>query len=93
MLPNFFEPVFMLIALGLGLGQYVARDSIGRPYAQFLVPGLLTVAVTNGAIFEVTYNIFVRLRHARVYDAVVTTPLEPQDVTLGELIWSLTRSA
>ncbi len=92
-LPNFFEPVFMLIALGLGLGQYVARDSIGRPYAQFLVPGLLTVAVTNGAIFEVTYNIFVRLRHARVYDAVVTTPLEPQDVTLGELIWSLTRSA
>ncbi|MEV4377990.1 ABC transporter ATP-binding protein/permease [Streptosporangium sp. NPDC049644] len=89
--PNFFEPVFSLAALGIGLGFYVDGQALGSSYASFVAPGLLAVTAMNGAVFEVTYNVFVRLRHARSYDAAVTSPVEPVDIALGELIWALTR--
>ncbi|GII77832.1 hypothetical protein Sru01_28140 [Sphaerisporangium rufum] len=89
--PNFFEPVFSLAALGIGLGYYVNGAALGAPYADFVAPGLLAVTAMNGAVFEVTYNVFVRLRHARSYDAAVTSPVEPADIALGELLWAMTR--
>ncbi len=89
--PNFFEPVFSLAAMGIGLGFYVDGAAIGSSYASFVAPGLLAVTAMNGAVFEVTYNVFVRLRHARSYDAAVTSPVEPPDIALGELMWALTR--
>ncbi|MFC4587288.1 ABC transporter ATP-binding protein/permease [Sphaerisporangium corydalis] len=89
--PNFFEPVFSLAALGIGLGFYVNGSALGSSYANFVAPGLLAVTAMNGAVFEVTYNVFVRLRHARSYDAAVTSPVEPADIALGELMWALTR--
>ena len=89
--PNFFEPVLMLLALGLGLGSYIDRGALHDSFSDFIAPGLLALSAMNGAVFEVTYNIFVRLRLAHSYDAVVTTPVEPVDIGLGEYAWSLTR--
>ncbi|TDU04471.1 Nod factor-specific ABC transporter NodJ protein [Streptomyces sp. 846.5] len=90
-IPNFFEPVLYLLAFGAGLGNYIDPSRVGGSYAQYVAPGLLAISAMNGAVFEVTYNIFVRLRHSRIYDAVITTPMEPRDIALGELLWSLTR--
>ena len=59
-LPNFFEPVFYLASIGIGVGAYIQQMG-GMSYAQFLAPGLICVAAMNGASFEVTYNVFVRL--------------------------------
>lgn len=89
--PNFFEPVFMLLALGVGLGGYVSQAAIGSSYLMFVAPGLLAVTAMNGAVFEVTYNVYVRLRQARSYDATITSPVEPTDIALGEILWALTR--
>ena len=47
-------------------------------YVAFLAPGLVCVAAMNGASFEVTYNIFVRLNFEKAYDAMLTTPIEPR---------------
>jgi lipooligosaccharide transport system permease protein len=47
----------------------------------------------NGASFEVTYNVYVRLEFDKVYDAMMTTPVEPDDVLAGEVIWAVTRSS
>jgi Nod factor-specific ABC transporter NodJ protein len=91
--PNFFEPVIMLLALGSGLGSYIPKDSLGSSYLLYVAPGLLAVTAMNGAVFEVTYNVFVRLHHARSYDATVTTPVEPPDIVLGEILWAMTRCA
>jgi lipooligosaccharide transport system permease protein len=90
-LPNFFEPVFYLTAIGVGVGAYVT-DMAGMPYIQFLAPGLICVAAMNGASFEVTYNIFVRINFERAYDAILTTPVETDDILAGELMWALTRA-
>ena len=91
-LPNFFEPVLYLAAIGIGVGAYV-NEMGGMSYIAFLAPGLVCVAAMNGASFEVTYNVFVRLNHEKAYDAMMTAPLEPDDVLVGELLWALTRAA
>jgi lipooligosaccharide transport system permease protein len=90
-LPNFFEPVFYLASLGIGVGSYITQMG-GTSYAGFLAPGLVCVAAMNGASFEVTYNIYVRLTYERAYDAMLTTPIQPDDVLAGEVLWALTRS-
>jgi lipooligosaccharide transport system permease protein len=91
LLPNFFEPVFYLMSIGIGVGAYISEMG-GTSYAAFLAPGLVCVAAMNGASFEVTYNIFVRLTYEKQYDAMLTTPVQPDDVLLGEILWAVTRA-
>jgi lipooligosaccharide transport system permease protein len=91
LLPNFFEPVFYLTAIGIGVGAYISEMG-GLSYAEFLAPALVCVAAMNGASFEVTYNLFVRLHFEKTYDAMLTTPIEPDDVLAGETLWALTRA-
>jgi lipooligosaccharide transport system permease protein len=90
-LPNFFEPVLYLVSIGVGVGAYIS-DMGGTSYVAFLAPGLLSVAAMNGASFEVTYNIYVRMTFEKAYDAMLTTPIEPDDIFLGEVLWAVTRS-
>lgn len=92
LLPNFFEPVFYLAAVGVGVGAYVQQMG-GMRYVEFLAPGLVCVAAMNGASFESTYNFFIRLSFEKTYDAMLTTPIEPDDVLIGELSWAVTRAA
>ena len=89
--PNFFEPLLYLVGMGLGLGAYL-RTIDGVGYLDFVAPGLVAVAAMNGASFEVTYNCFVKIHFARVYEAVMATPLSVEDIALGELLWATTRS-
>lgn len=90
-LPNFFEPVMYLAAIGIGVGSYITQIG-GTSYIAFLAPGLVCVAAMNGASFEVTYNIYVRLIYEHAYDAMLTTPIEPDDILAGEILWAVTRS-
>ena len=90
-LPNFFEPVFYLAAVGIGVGAYI-QEMDGMSYLEFLAPGLVCVAAMNGASYEATYNVFVRLTFDKAYDAMLTTPIEPDDVLAGEVLWSMTRA-
>jgi lipooligosaccharide transport system permease protein len=91
-LPNFFEPVLYLLAIGVGVGAYI-NEMGGTTYVSFLAPGLVCVAAMNGASFEVTYNIYVRMVYEKAYDAMLTTPLEPDDVLAGEVLWAITRAS
>ncbi|NIO10301.1 MAG: ABC transporter permease [Deltaproteobacteria bacterium] len=90
-LPNFFEPVLYLVSIGIGVGAYISEMG-GMSYIEFLAPGLVCVAAMNGASFEVTYNIFVRLTFEKAYDAMLTTPVETDDILVGEVLWAITRT-
>lgn len=92
---GFFEPVFYLFAVGIGIGELVG-DLAGPsgepvPYAAFVAPALLGASAMNGAVFESTMGIYFKLKYAKVYDAVVSTPMTPGDVAIGEIGWSLVR--
>jgi lipooligosaccharide transport system permease protein len=91
---GFFEPLFYLLSIGLGLNHLVGHLAIGGrsiPYTDFVAPGLLASSAMNGAIFDSTFGIFFKLKIAKTYDAVLATPLGVRDVAIGELTWSLIR--
>jgi len=89
------EPVFYLLSIGIGLGKLVgpmpAPGGGEIPYAAFVAPGLLAASAMNGAIYESTFNVFFKLKYAKVYDAVLATPLQAADVALGEITTALVR--
>ena len=62
------------------------------PYTAFVAPGLLASSAMNGAMFDSTFNIFFKLKIAKTYEAVLSTPLGVGDVALGELSWALVRA-
>lgn len=90
-LPNFFEPLFYLVGMGIGLGAYLSSVK-GTRYIDFIAPGLVATAALFGASFEVTFNCFVKMEYGKTYDACMATPLTIEDVGLGELLWATTRS-
>jgi lipooligosaccharide transport system permease protein len=95
LITGFAEPVFYLFSLGVGLGALIVsvRTDGGHevPYAAFVAPALMASAAMNGAVFDSTFNVFFKLKYARLYDSVLATPLGPRDVALGEISWSLMR--
>ena len=91
LLPNFFDPLFYLVAMGFGLGTYLATIE-GIPYKQFIAPGLVASAVMWAASFEVTWNVFIKMEESRLYDAVLTTPVEVEEIVAGEVAWAATRA-
>jgi len=92
---GFFEPLFYLFAIGFGIGSLVGDvpgpDGNPIPYQLFVAPALLASSAMNGAIFEVTFNVYGKLRWEKVYDAVLATPLGVGDIALGEIAWALFR--
>jgi len=94
---GFAEPVFYLFSLGIGLGALVkvvtTDGGQSVPYAHFVAPALLATAAMNGAVFDSTFNVFFKLKFARLYDSVLATPMGPRDVAVGEITWSLMRGA
>ena len=59
----------------------------------FVAPALLAPSAMNGAIYDSTFNVFFKLRYAKTYDAILSTPLGVGDVALGEITWALIRGA
>lgn len=92
-LPNFFEPLLYLVGMGIGLGAYLGEEIGGASYVAFIAPGLMAAAAMNGATFETTYNVFVKMNFGRLYDAFLGTPAQVQDIAVGELLWATTRAA
>ncbi len=93
---GFFEPLFYLLSIGFGLGGMVGDvpgpDGSPIPYALFVAPALLASSSMNGAITECTFNFFFKLTYQKTYDAVLSTPMSPGDVALGEIGWAIIRS-
>ena len=94
---GFFEPLFYLLSIGFGLGRLVG-DVAGPggqpiPYALFVAPALLAASAMNGAITESTFNFFFKLNYDKTFASILTTPMSPVDISLGELAWALMRGA
>jgi lipooligosaccharide transport system permease protein len=89
-----FEPLFYLFSMGIGLGHFVGKVPLsdGRvvAYASFVAPALLASAAMNGAVYDAG-NVFWKMKYAKVYDAVLSTPIGPADVAVGETAWALFR--
>ena len=94
-LSGFFEPLFYLLSIGFGLGALIGTvpgpGGEPIPYQLFVAPALLASAAMNGAISESTFNFFFKLNYNKTFAAILSTPLSPGDVAVGELTWALIR--
>jgi lipooligosaccharide transport system permease protein len=93
---GFFEPLFYLLSIGVGLSHLVGPISVdGRlvAYTAFVAPGLLASSAMNGAMLDSTFQVFMKLKIAKTYDAMLATPLAVGDIALGELSWCVLRGA
>ena len=84
--PTLADPALILVALGLGLGGYMASVH-GMSYMQFLAPGLTVATALFTSFFESSYGFYVRMTFENVFKAMLTTPMGVRDIVLGELIW------
>ncbi len=95
LLSGFFEPLFYLLGIGFGLGALIGTipGPDGQPisYQSFVAPALLASAAMNGAINESTFNFFFKLNYNKTFTSILSTPLSPGDIALGELGWALIR--
>jgi len=94
-LPPLLEPIFYVVAFGIGLGSMVGVLTYqGRPveYLTFMAPGVVAVAIMFWAYFENTYASFVRMYYQKTFDAIIATPLLVEDVIMGEMLWGATKS-
>jgi len=92
---GFFEPLFYLLSIGVGLGALVGKvagpDGRLISFTSFVAPALLATSSMNGAVFDSTFNVFFRLKYNKLYDAALATPMRAGDIALGEITWALMR--
>ena len=74
-----------------GTSRWPTGRTVG--YVEFVAPAMLATSAMNGALFDATYNIFFKMKYAKLYDAMLATPLTPRDVARGEITWALLRGA
>ncbi|WP_026362309.1 ABC transporter permease [Geopsychrobacter electrodiphilus] len=94
-IPPLLEPLLYILAFGVGLAVMVGEFKFGgRPlsYTQFVAPALIAVAIMQNAFFETTYNSFVRMYYQKTFDALLATPLNLEEIILGEMLWAATKS-
>jgi lipooligosaccharide transport system permease protein len=89
---GFFEPVFYLLSIGVGISTLVG-DVVGPngelvEYTAFVAPALLAASAMNGAVFESTMNIFWKLKWAKTYDGMLAAPLNVWDIAVMGLLQS-----
>ena len=89
---GFFEPVFYLLGIGIGLGAMIG-DVNGLPYGAFVAPGLLAASCMNGALTDGFFNIFFKLHYKKTYDGILATPMRVPDIAFGEMLWAVGRGS
>lgn len=91
---GFFEPLFYLLSVRVGMSKLVGDVQFGGrtvDYSEFVAPALMAASAMNGAVYDATMNVFFKLKYVKLYDAVLSTPMTPADVALGEIGWAVTR--
>jgi len=91
MVLNFVEPILYLLAFGIGLSYYL-REINGIPYIKFIAPGIVASSSAFAAAYECTYGTYVRMHYQKTFDAILATPVNLNDLVLGELLWGATKS-
>jgi lipooligosaccharide transport system permease protein len=90
------EPLLFLLSIGVGVGALVGEVTVPSgtvvPFRVFVGAGMLASSSMFGPVFDTTFNFFVKLKYAKLYDGVLATPMAPADVARGELLWAVLRA-
>lgn len=85
------EPVFVLLAVALGIGRLVGDMDGDTSYAQFVAPGIIVGTAMFHAIFEASWSAFQRIQQD-VYETMLTAPVTVTEIVLAEVAFAVTRA-
>jgi lipooligosaccharide transport system permease protein len=88
------NPLFFLVAIGVGLGRLVGPDSAtlgGVDYLAFFAPGILAAAAMQNGIIEAAFPVAFNSGPGGAYPVAAATPLEPEDILHGHLLFMASR--
>jgi lipooligosaccharide transport system permease protein len=80
------EPTVYLLAFGLGFGRLVSRVN-HIPYVQFVGTGTVATAVLFSAVFAGMFDSLYKRRYQRVYDAMLATPVDVEEIVSAEVLF------
>jgi len=86
----FVEPFMTLLALGVGLGNFIEFEQ-DIDYVAFIGPALIAVYPMWSATAECAWGSFFRMDQQGTFDAVIATPVSVDEVSTGEILWGGTR--
>jgi len=89
--PNLFDPFLFLLSIGLGLSNLVGYIN-DIAYMHFVAIGLVAATAMNTSTTEVTVNAFIQIKIEKTYYAIIMTPVNLQDIVIGQVIWAAMRS-
>jgi lipooligosaccharide transport system permease protein len=92
------QPLLFLGAIGLGLGGFVDEGTSAPPlpggdYLAFVAPGLLAASAMQTAAGDSLWQIMAGVKWLGFYHGIVASPLRPNDVYVGHVLWTGARVA
>ena len=91
------NPLLFLLGIGVGIGHLVDHGDPsalgGVTYAEFFAPGLLAASAMQTAFVEGGGRVTIAAGESGAYRAAVTTPLEPDEILAGHMLYVAFRLA
>ncbi|MCS7150018.1 MAG: ABC transporter permease [Caldimicrobium sp.] len=83
------NPILYILAFGIGLGKGLYLE--GRPYLEFLIPGLISASSMLQA-FAINVEINVARFYLKVFEEFQGAPISPLSYALGEVLSGITKA-
>ncbi len=92
-LPPVCEPLILLLAFGVGLGEQIGDLTWhDKPidYLHYLGPGILAYTVFMSSFFQSLFAAFIRMHFQKSWEGQLTTQVRLEHVVWGEALWAAT---
>ena len=82
-LSGLVSPLLYILTFGLGLGQTMAVD--GRPYLDFLLPGVVALTTMNSSFNAIGMSLNVQRLYEHSFDNIMISPTPMWQYILGQM--------
>jgi lipooligosaccharide transport system permease protein len=92
-LPPVLEPLILLLAFGVGLGNQMGAMTWGGikvDYLHYLAPGMLAYTAFMSSFFQSLFGAYIRMHFQKAWEGQLTTMVRLEHVVWGEALWAAT---
>lgn len=80
------DPTIYMLAFGFGFGSLVNQVA-GYSYLEFIGTGIVATTVMFAGAFPAMYSTFVKYSFQHTYDAILSAPVDTEEIVTGEALW------
>jgi lipooligosaccharide transport system permease protein len=86
------EPLFVLLAVGYGIGKFVEGIEGNLSYQEFVAPGIIAANAMWPALFNCSWGAYQRMENHKIYETMISAPVNLSELAAGEIVWGATRA-